>query len=484
MFGGVIGALVYAEHHIKPATPAVVVAPSPGPTSPAPAPTSTESEPPLAPTDVEPETTPPPTSRVSRHHAPLVAPGVGPSSFPDEARVALPVLGSEPIWGTRNATLTWTVFGDLDCPHTRRAWKALEVVKAGFGDDLRIVFRHRPLREHPHALEAARVLAGLAQRRGSRAFFEVLHRVVQGEAALTPEHLSSELEAAGYGDLSLAELSAIGQHAVFVDQQLAGQFAVRSTPYSFLNGLPIDGERSALELESLLFDEQRSATWLAAAGVPAAALYATRTSTNLIGVGEAATSRLCAPIGNSPMRGPADALVTLVEFADFECQYCKRVEPTLETLLARYPRTLRLVWKDYPLPQHKNALFLANFAADAKRRGSSAGFWSVHDALFAAPDSVDDAWLGSIAGKAGLDGTLLLTSAHAGVHDSKIRADMALGQKLGVTGTPSFFLNGRPFQGAIAPEQFDALIREELKTAQRIVARGTAPKNVYGLVCD
>ena len=487
MFGGVVGALIYAERHAPAKTASIVAPPTPPPAA-APAPkaaapsASADDEPPLAPTDAEPEVVPN-ARRATQRHAPLVAPGIGPSSFPDEAHVALPVLGSEPIWGTRNATLTWVVFGDLDCPHTRRAWRALEIVKASFGDDLRIVFRHRPLREHPNALEAARVLAGLAQRRGSRAFFDVLHRVAQGEASLTPEHLAAELEAAGYGDLKLSELRAEGEHAVSVDLQLAGQFAVKSTPFSFLNGLPIDGERSALELEPLLFGEQRSATWLSAAGVPAAALYATRTSTNLIGVGDTAEARQCAPVGNSPAIGPADALVTLVEFADFECQFCKRVEPTLEALLARYPRTLRLVWKDYPLPQHKEALLLANFAAEAQRRGSRKGFWSVHDAIFAAPDTLDDALLGAIAGKAGLDGTLLLSAAHAGVHDAGIRADMALGQKLGVTGTPSFFANGRPVQGALDLPQFDALIREELKTAQHIVARGVAAKDLYGLVC-
>ena len=398
--------------------------------------------------------------------------------------MALPVLGSEPIWGTRNAPLTWVIFGDLDCPHTRSAWRALEAVKASFGDDLRIVFRHRPLREHPNALDAARVLAGLARRKGAQAFFDVLHRVVQSEASLTEEHLTAELAAAGYGDLKLSELSALGQRAVLDDLQLAGQFAVKSTPFSFLNGQPVDGERSIAELDRLLQGEQRSVGWLSASGVPASALYAARTSSNLIGVGDTGETRVCAPVGSSPVRGAADALVTLVEFSDFECEFCKRVEPTLKTLQARYPKALRVVWKDYPLPQHKNARLLANFAADAQRRASNAGFWAVHDGIFAQPDALDDSALGVLAGKAGLDGALLLISAHAGVHDAKIRADMTLGQKLGVNGTPTFFVNGRRVQGALPLEQFDAVIQEELKTAQRIVLRGTKARDLYRLVCD
>jgi protein-disulfide isomerase len=482
MVGGVAGALVYAARHVPPApaTTAAAVHPPvpPAASAPAPAPAPPPSE---APAPSEPEITLNPR-RV--RHAPLVAPGAGPSSFADDARAALPVLGSEPIWGTRNAALTWVLFGDLDCPHTREAWRALETVKASFGDDLRIVFHHRPLREHPNALDAARVLAGVARVHGSLAFFDVLHRAMQGEASLTAERLTAALADAGYGASKLSDLSAAGEAQVRADLQLAGQFGLKSTPFSFLNGQAIDGERSALELEQLLREEQRTATWLAAAGVPSAALYTTRTSSNLIGVGNTGESRSCVPLGKSPTRGPADALVTLVEFADFECQYCKRVEPTLEALLARYPKVLRLVWKDYPLPQHKDAQLLANFAADAYRRGSARGFWTIHDGIFAQADVLDEGTLGALAGKAGLDGGRLLLSARAGAHDAAIFADMKLGQKLNVNGTPTFFANGRRIEGALPLERFDALIQEELRTAQRVVLHGTAARDVYGLVCD
>jgi protein-disulfide isomerase len=174
----------------------------------------------------------------------------------------------------------------------------------------------------------------------------------------------------------------------------------------------------------------------------------------------------------------------LVEFSDFECPYCKQVEPTLRTLLARYPRSLRLVWKDYPLPQHKSARLLANFAADAGTRGANAGFWAVHDGVFAQSGEVDDGVLGELAGKAGLDGALLLSAAHAGAHDAAIHADMALGERLAVNGTPTFFANGRRIQGALSLDQFDALIRSELASAERIVARGVTRDKLYRLVCD
>src|SRR6478735_1337839 len=282
MLGGVTTAVLFAVHRTPPAPVKAASAPAhvPAPAAPAPGP----------PAAIEPEPAPEPEVTLSpprTRHAPIVAPGAGPTTFPEDARAALPVLGIEPIWGTRNAALTWVLFGDLDCPHTRKAWRALEEVKASFGDDLRIVFHHRPLREHPNALEAARVMAGVARVHGTLAFFDVLHRVLQGEASLTSERLSAELAAAGYGASKLADLSAAGDPQVRADLQLAGQFGLNSTPYSFLNGQAVDGERTALELEQLLRDEQREAIWLSAAGVSPATLYTTRTSSNLIGVGDA-----------------------------------------------------------------------------------------------------------------------------------------------------------------------------------------------------
>lgn len=490
LFGGATAGMVYAIQHSPhgtarhghghtPVVTTPVPAPAPSPTRElVPGPTD---DPPPIPTSTPKSS---PVSKAPITHAPLVPPGVGPSSFPEEAHAAMPVLGSEPIWGTRNAPLTWVLFGDLECPHTRRAWRALEVAKTTFGDDLRIVFRHRPLREHQYALQAARVLAGLAKTHGSAAFFRVLHRIAQNEQGLSDERLITEITAAGYAGVGIESLESAGESVVADDLELAGQFAVRATPLSFVNGTRVEGERTPDELEHLLLDERRAATWLLAGGASAKDFYAARTSGNLIGVGEQDASRVCVPLGSSPVRGPADALVTLVEFSDFECPYCKQVEPTLKTLLARYPRALRVVWKDYPLPQHKSARMLANFAAEAAARGTSAGFWGVHDGLFARAGEIDESVLGQVAGKAGLDGTLLLTAARSGAHDSAIRADVALGEKLGVTGTPTFFANGRRIQGALALDQFDALIREELGSAGRIVARGTAKEKLYSLVCD
>ena len=91
------------------------------------------------------------------------------------------------------------------------------------------------------------------------------------------------------------------------------------------------------------------------------------------------------PIGaDDPTRGPADALVTLVVFSDFECPHCKHATSIFEKLLADLPEDVRLVWKDLPLPRHAHAEGAAELARLARERHGDAGFWKAHDLLYEA----------------------------------------------------------------------------------------------------
>ena len=79
--------------------------------------------------------------------------------------------------------------------------------------------------------------------------------------------------------------------------------------------------------------------------------------------------RFRAPVAQSPTRGPADALVTIVEFADFECPFCRKVAPTMDAIMARYPKDVRIVWKNAPMSMHAYALPLARVALTARKTG-------------------------------------------------------------------------------------------------------------------
>ena len=88
------------------------------------------------------------------------------------------------------------------------------------------------------------------------------------------------------------------------------------------------------------------------------------------------------PIDDAPLRGPADALVTIVVASEFQCPFCKRVEPTLQALAQAFPGQVRFAWKHQPLPGHAHALPAAVAAEEARAQGGDAKFWAMHDKLF------------------------------------------------------------------------------------------------------
>jgi protein-disulfide isomerase len=181
------------------------------------------------------------------------------------------------------------------------------------------------------------------------------------------------------------------------------------------------------------------------------------------------------PVDGSPSKGPADALVTIVESSDFECPFCKRAAPTLKQVEEAYAGKIRIVFKHNPLPMHANALPAANAAEAAGEQGK---FWPMHDALFASP-SLDRAALDQAARTAGLDMKRFAASLDANRGAERIRRDQELVRGVGAGGTPTFFINGRKLVGAQPFERFKAMIDEELAKATALVAGGTPASQVY-----
>ena len=174
-------------------------------------------------------------------------------------------------------------------------------------------------------------------------------------------------------------------------------------------------------------------------------------------------------LGSSPSLGKKTALVTIVEFGDFQCPFCARADKTLASLRAQYGDDLRVVWKNEPMAAHNNAKPAAELAMDAADQRKD--FWAVHDALFAAQSSLDDATLAQIASSNGVKRT---TTHHKSLDD-----DHALAQSLGVVATPVFFINGRKLVGAQSADAFKKIIDDRLADARARVAQGTKAEDVY-----
>ncbi len=166
-----------------------------------------------------------------------------------------------------------------------------------------------------------------------------------------------------------------------------------------------------------------------------------------------------------PSRGPADAPVTVVEFSDFECPYCARVGPTLKQVLDHYGEQVRLVFRHYPLTSvHKHAQDAAEAALCAAEQGK---FWEMHDALFADQKDLSVARLKATAGTLGLDQAAFDQCLDSNRQAEAVAADVRDAMKAGVTGTPAFFINGRPVTGAVGFEKLSQIIDEELAAAKR-----------------
>jgi protein-disulfide isomerase len=168
-------------------------------------------------------------------------------------------------------------------------------------------------------------------------------------------------------------------------------------------------------------------------------------------------------INGAPFKGAEKASVTIVKFEDFECPFCKSVQPTLTAVLKKYDGKVRLVHKDLPLEQiHPHAQLAAEAARCAGEQGK---FWDYHDALYQNAPKLGPAELKNYAKQVGLTATPFDQCLTSGKYKAVVQKDLSEGAKLGLTGTPSFFINGRQISGALPVESFAAIIDEELGQA-------------------
>ena len=162
---------------------------------------------------------------------------------------------------------------------------------------------------------------------------------------------------------------------------------------------------------------------------------------------------------HDPMSGPAAAPITIIEFSDYQCPFCARVNPTLTKIRAQYGDKVRIVFKDFPLPNHAQAPKAAEAAHCAGDQGK---YWEMHDRLFANQSAMEVPALKQYAAALGLTAATFDQCLDSGKFASVIAEDMKLGETLGVQSTPTLYVNGRPVLGAQPFEVFQSLIDEEL----------------------
>jgi protein-disulfide isomerase len=161
----------------------------------------------------------------------------------------------------------------------------------------------------------------------------------------------------------------------------------------------------------------------------------------------------------APTIGPADAPITMIEWSDYQCPFCKRAHPVVQQVLDEYKDKIRFAYLDYPLPFHQHAMPASEAAHCASDQGK---FWEYHKNLFEVAGDLSEADLNKRATDLGLDGTAFSSCMESKKNDPLIQSNMSSGQAVGVTGTPAFFINGRMLVGAQPIEQFRQVINDEL----------------------
>lgn len=169
-------------------------------------------------------------------------------------------------------------------------------------------------------------------------------------------------------------------------------------------------------------------------------------------------------IGSAPVTGKATAAVTILEFSDFECPFCKRGADTIKEVLKAYPNDVKVAFKNLPLDFHKRAEPAALAALAAGKQGK---FWEMHDELFSNQRGMTDEFFVKTAEKLGLDLEKFKKDMESEELKKQIANDKAEAQKAGIRGTPGFLINGVVLSGAQPLPRFKEVIDRWLKELKK-----------------
>jgi protein-disulfide isomerase len=165
-------------------------------------------------------------------------------------------------------------------------------------------------------------------------------------------------------------------------------------------------------------------------------------------------------LGSAPALGPANARITIVEFSDFQCPYCSKAIAEVKEVMRQMPKDVKLVFKQFPLDSHSQAMFGSEAALAAQAQGK---FWEMHDLLYAGFPDISRQRVMSYARQLKLDIPKFTADVDSHKYRARAQADQQEGEVAGVAGTPTFFFNGRKYNSGFEAPAVVALIKQELK---------------------
>ncbi len=418
-----------------------------------------------------------------------------------EPESPIPIGADDPKWGDSDALVTILYASDFECPFCSRVVPTLDSIREQYGPDkVRFVFKHNPLPFHKRARPAHYASVVVHRLGGDQAFWKFHHLAFENSKALTDENFELWAEMSGVSRASFrramrtAEVDSPQSPRRKIDWDLDRnrEIGIMGTPAFRINGATLSGAQPLAKFQAEIDQQLVLANKLMAGGIPRRLVSAAATVQNFEepedderAEPKLDTTEYRVTVGkDDPQRGPSDALVTIIMFSDFQCPFCQRVNATLDALLKEYGKDVRLVWKDNPLPFHKEARPAANLARVALAQKGQSGFWAAHDALFENQKDFGEETFKSIAAELKLPWWRVKQAIDKDKYQDVFDSAQELAEGFNARGTPSFFINGRKLSGAQPIEKFRELIDEQLTRAKAMIEAGVPRAKLYDKILE
>nr|MDQ3368643.1 thioredoxin domain-containing protein [Myxococcota bacterium] len=399
----------------------------------------------------------------------------------DPASIYKVPRGAAPTDGAADAPITIVEWSDFSCGYCVRVQTTLDHLTRLYPGQLRFVHRTLPLDED-NTLTAEAALAAAAQGR-FRPMSDRLY-AVHGRA----DRAAVELFAREVGLDMLRFRAALDTHAyrkqIDADVQDAIALGVTGTPAFFINGRPVHGNQP-LKVFAEVVDQElaragraQDASYEALVGVGKPTADATDIQHERFELDPTATYKMGLGLPGH-QQGSDDALITIVAWGDFQCPFCAKMAPVLDDLRRKYGKEVRVVYRHLAMPFHRKASLAAEAAVAAAHQGK---FWAFHDAVYGNFGALGRSDLERFAEAAKLD----LPAFRAVLDDRRYRdlivAEAAAAEALGIDGTPTVFVNGKPVAGSRDTASMAKLVDEHLVQARAAVRSGMLARDYYAVV--
>ncbi len=353
---------------------------------------------------------------------------------------------TEPDTQNMEGELTITEFSDFECPFCGRAVPTVEQIKEEY-PNVNVVFKQFPLESlHPNAINAAVASECVRRDHGEEAFWEYHDKLFANQQSLTADNLKAWATEMGYNINSCFDnketQDTVNEH--MAEGRAAG---VRGTP-SFLVG-------DELVVGAQPFSAFKPIIDAALSGEAPEQVAPVQPPAEVADV----------DVGSFVL-GQEGAEIMIVEFTDYQCPFCKRAhDQSYPGVYENYIKTGKAQYtvRHFPLPFHTDAQKASEAVECAGEVGGAAKFWEMHEALFENQADLSVDALKGYAGNLGISQTEFDSCLDNGDFATRVADDLNAGREAGVSGTPSFFINGKKLVGAQPYSAFEAAIESELQ---------------------